>query len=826
MKKKIGITILIILAILIASAVIIPIAFKGPLMEKVKKTINKNVDATVEFSDLHLNLFRSFPRVRAEIENLTITGKDQFESDTLLSVASIATDLSLMDLIKGEKLNIYSLGIRDANINLLSTQDGLTNWDIFPTDSTETESASDTTEDMSVDLRKIELENVSLTYTDQLSTLQIRLLNTNIDASGSLEGTITRFNLDGEIGNFELDYDSVQYVSNTTLKMKSQLSADYDKMNFVLGETMLYLNELPLDVSGQIQMPSDSMYFDLQFKQPGSDFKTLLSMVPKSYQSYIEKVQTTGEAGFEGQVKGWFYEDDYPEIAAHLFVNNATFRYEGSPEKIEKISLDGRIAKPQGDLDLLSVKVSDAHAQLRDNPVNFRLDLVHPMTDPEFDASFDGKIDFTSLAEVLPMDSLEMNGTMNGQLAVRGKMSAIEQQNYDQVVSSGAFSFSQFKIKTPKITRPFEVSSGSIKINNSEIVLTSFNAKTGQSDFLLNGKLSNYLPYFFLDKTLTGDFNLKSNYLNFDELASLMAESDSTTTAPEDSVVAFQVPANLDIDFRSQISKASFSGMDITGIDGVITVENKKLELKKLNMDMLGGQMTIDGSYQSNQINKPVFDFNVKINSFQIPAAYQSFDMMQRYVPIAAKSQGEISSLINLKGQFDQKLNIIPASLNGTGSFNTRDLQIVDSPTFEKIRGIIKSEKLKNVKVDDFTAHFKMENGNVNMDPFQTKIAGQEVSVYGGLSVERLLNLTMDFKVNRDDLGNDVNKGLGILPGSDNIRIIDASVLVKGDLKDPNVSLDLSKARQQIEEEVKKSTKEEVQKSVKKIGDELKKLFN
>ncbi|MDD4189954.1 MAG: AsmA-like C-terminal region-containing protein, partial [Mangrovibacterium sp.] len=199
--------------------------------------------------------------------------------------------------------------------------------------------------------------------------------------------------------------------------------------------------------------------------------------------------------------------------------------------------------------------------------------------------------------------------------------------------------------------------------------------------------------------------------------------------------------------------------------------------------------------------------------------------IMQRYLPIAARSQGEVSTQINFKGQFDEKLRMIPASLNGKGLFNTQSLRIVDAPVFEQFKGIIKTETLKNIKVDDFTAHFNMENGNINMTPFQTKIANQEVSVSGALSVERILDMKMDFKVDRENLGGDLNKALGILPGSENIRIIDASVFIKGDIKNPKVSADLSQARKQIEQELKRSTKESLEKSVKKIGDELKKLF-
>jgi hypothetical protein len=55
--------------------------------------------------------------------------------------------------------------------------------------------------------------------------------------------------------------------------------------------------------------------------------------------------------------------------------------------------------------------------------------------------------------------------------------------------------------------------------------------------------------------------------------------------------------------------------------------------------------------------------------------------------------------------------------------------------------------------------------------------------------------------------------------------MIDASVILKGSLTKPEVSLDLSKARAQIEQEVKKASVEQIKGSVKKIGDELKKLF-
>lgn len=824
--KKVVLILVGIVAVLIATAIIIPIAFKGPLMEKVKKTINQNLNATVEFDNLSLSLFRSFPKVQAEITGLTVTGKDRFANDTLVSIGSLATNLSIRDLFKSEDLKISSLQVSGSRIFLLSTADGQVNWDIALPDEAAHTATEETGDALTISLQEIIIRDMSLIYKDDETTTLLKLLNANIDATGQVEGTVTKFNLDGEVGEFILEYDSVQYIANTVLKAKSELTADYDKMSFVFGESTLFLNALPLDVSGRFEMPSDSMYFDILFKQPQSNFETLLAMVPEDYQNYLNDIKTTGEAGFEGQIKGWYYEDDYPGIQTRMFIKNATLQYAGSPEKVEQISLESNISKPQGGFDLLVVDVPNAHAQIRENPVDMSLHLTHPMSDPYFDATLSGKIDFTRLADVIPMDSMELRGLLDGKLAIKGKMSAIEKQDFTNISSNGAFNFRDFYILTPQITRPVEISSGNVTISNTEINLSQLAAKTGQSDFQLNGKLSNYLPYFFLNKTLKGEFNLKSNYLNFDELATLMAETDSATTTSSDSLMAFQVPGNLDLVFRSQINRASFDRIDIGNIDGLILVKDQALELKKLNMDMLQGQLTVDGAYKNNKTNKPEFDFNLAINSFQIPAAYQSFSMMQRYMPIAARSQGNISSQLKFKGQMDEKLNIIASSLSGNGFLNTQNLQILDSPTFDQIRNFIKKEKLKNVKIDDFTSNFRLENGNLLVDPFNTRIADQEVTVQGKVLVDRTLDLNMDFKVNKDDLNADINKTLGFLPGTENIKLLDISVVVSGELTQPKVSLDLSKARKQIEEEVKKSTKEQLDKSVKKIGNELKKLFN
>ena len=77
MKKTIKIILIIVLVLLISMAAI-PFLFKDKIFAKVKSEINKNINDNVEFSGFDLSLFRNFPRLTLELENLSVAGIEEF----------------------------------------------------------------------------------------------------------------------------------------------------------------------------------------------------------------------------------------------------------------------------------------------------------------------------------------------------------------------------------------------------------------------------------------------------------------------------------------------------------------------------------------------------------------------------------------------------------------------------------------------------------------------------------------------------------------------------------------------------------------------------
>ncbi len=828
--KKIFITLIIILAILIGSAIVVPIIFKDKILVKVQEVINENVNAKVEFADFNLSLFRSFPNIQAELVNFTVIGENEFEGDTLAAISSLSTDIAIADLFSDEGLDISSIKLSNAVVNLLVRPNGAANWDIVPASEEEISSANTESADASfgISLNSVIVENLNLKYIDETFPMTIELRGFELDASGKLNGMITNFDINSKVKEFVVNYDSVEYISNTTLSVESKLMADLDKFAFEFGESRLHLNALPIDVTGSFSMPSDTMHFDIHTEVPQSDFKTILSLIPADYQQYIEGVTANGEAGFVGNIKGFMHEEEYPAMDFNLYVKDADMQYADMPEKINGINFDLNIMQPQGDLDKMLINLSKFEASIRNNPINAQLLLSTPMSDMNFDAMVSAMINFATVKDAIPMEDINLAGELNGKLNLRGTMSAVEKEQYDKVDAEGLFTLNNLVYESADLTQAIKVTKGAAKFNSQKIEISQFNASVGSSDFKFSGSISNHLPYLFMDKTLNGTFSLYSSNINCDELMNLMVETEeepaSTIEAASDSSLIFQIPDKLNLAFKSNIDKLTYSTMNITNIDGLITAKNKKLILQNLDMNMLGGKLALNGSYQGNEKDADV-DFAVKINPFTIPAAYQTFTILQKYLPIAKKSTGDLYSDISVKGKLDEQLNFIASTLNGSGSFSGKNVQLANTETTDKFKAVFKADKLENMKMKDFTANFNIKDGNVLVEPFTTSLAGQEVKVDGSVLVDLTADLNLGFQVHKSDLSSNISSMLNAIPGASKIETYPIDVKIKGDITSPSVTPDLTKATTLITNELKNSAKENLDKAAEKAVDKIKGLF-
>ena len=820
--KKIITIVLIIVVVIVAALVAIPVFFKQDLLNYAQNTLNKQLNAKVELADLKLSLFREFPNLSLELRDVSVTGgQGQFASDTLFSAKVLRTTTNLKSLFHPSDMQIKEIVLDKANIHLISAETGEVNWDLAAGEETAANDDTEGENDFRMQLDKIEIRDAVLKYDDLAANMHVLLDDIDFDISGEMYGSVSQLSTDGNVGNFSLDYDGTNYIANTTLGLKTLLDVDFDKMLFTIAENELLINRLPLELSGKVEMPNDSIQMDLELTTKNSDFENFIALVPPVYEEYLKDIKTTGTATIKGSVKGFYFEEDYPAINLQAKVANGNFKYAEMPEDIKNIRAQIDITKPQGELDEMKIKVSDAHAEIRNNPMDLLLTVSNPVSDPYFDAALVGKVNLSHLKNALPMDSVNMSGVIDANIMAQGRFSAIEKEEYQNIKSDGAVLLNNFVYQSPTLTKEIIIPQGKLDFSPQKIDLSQFKVLIGQSDFNLSGSVSDYLAYLFSKGTLNGDLRLDSKHANLNELLRLQVSEDEQPEDVENEVLAFDIPPRINFKLRSDIKTAVINRIPIKDIKGLIKAENEKLTLENLDMNLLEGTLTMNGSYQNTPQDQPLFDFGIDISKIDIPAMYSSLVGIRKMMPMAGNSTGKISTDLGLKGRLNQQLGLITKSLDGKGTFSTSNLQIVDSPVFNQLSGILNKEKLRNIKVDDFMANINIEDGNLLLKPFTTKVIGQETTVQGSLNADNLIDMRLDFMVERDAFGPDIQKVLAVIPGNEKIKVLPAGVNITGPVGEPKVSPDLSKTTKAITD----ATKDDLKNSLDKLGKGILKMF-
>ena len=274
--------------LLIILIILLPILFKDEIVQFIKDEANASLNAELDFGEVNLSLLSTFPKFSLEINDLTLTGVDEFEGIELVEIKQTNLKLNLWSVISGDQYEISSVGLVEPKIHVLVLSDGKANYDIAISDSTDIEVIEEEVDEsapLKLALEEYYIENGSIVYDDQLYVMYMELDGLNHKGSASVSGTTYAVETLSDIGGVTFGYDNINYLSQTVTDIKCNMEIDMpeNEMKFTFKENEAVLNELGLSLDGWFLMTDDIMDMDITFGATKQSFSSLLSMVPGVY---------------------------------------------------------------------------------------------------------------------------------------------------------------------------------------------------------------------------------------------------------------------------------------------------------------------------------------------------------------------------------------------------------------------------------------------------------------------------------------------------------------------------------------------------------------
>jgi len=830
--KYFGFTVLFLIALII----LLPIIFKGKIVEMVKEEANNSLNATVDFGEFDLSLISTFPNFNFEINNVTVEGIEKFEGVQLASIGNLTLKVDVMSVISGDEIMVKTIRLTDLNVNAIVLADSSTNWDIAKAiDEVETAQETEEGTAFKLGLKDLSINNANISYVDETMGLSTTIKNFNFHLSGDLTADVTDLITETSIEALDLEMENVNYFKKTKIEIDATLKADLVNSKYTFTKNEFRINALTLGLDGWLAMfeDKDDMDMDLKFSAKKTEFKTILSLIPAVFMTDFDDVKTAGKLALNGYVKGIYTETSLPAFGLDLVVADAMFKYPDLPESVNNININLHVDNPGGSEDNTFVNLKKFHMKLAGNPIDMDMKVRTPISDANIDGGIKAQFSLASLKDVVPMEAGdELSGEINADVRLKGKVSALEEERYEEFLAEGQFSIKNMDYKSDSL--PYDVILKEMVLNFSPqfVELATFESQIGKSDISANGKIENFIEYAFSDdEALTGQFNMSSNLMDLNEFMSDEVEVEQAGTGTgveEEPLSVIEIPGNIDFMLNTTMKKVVFDNMDIDNIKGELVIKDQKVNMNNLFMNLLEGSMVMNGYYETVNAKQPGFSYDMAIDGFDIETVVSTFDMVAEMAPYAKNMKGKFNTSLTVDGVLDQEMMPDLSTLTGNGVMQTKNIKAEGFKALDKLSAVLKNDKFSKLEINNTQVKYSFKEGRVYTEPFDIEMGPITGQMSGSNGFDQTMDNTMTLKVPSEELGagdavNKLNGQAGKL-GMDlkATEFVMVDVTMKGTVTDPIVGVNLKDAVGSIVDDVKEQIVEQVEEKIEEVKEDLK----
>jgi AsmA protein len=437
-------------------------------------------------------------------------------------------------------------------------------------------------------------------------------------------------------------------------------------------------------------------------------------------------------------------EKKFPLVDTKLKLTDGSVQYKKYPYPIKDIQFFAEATSKTSNLADAKFNVSKLTYTLEDQPFEITGSLAN-LNNYEYSLTINGKADLSKLAQVYPLEGIQLAGIIDAQLKTSGLLSDLENGNYSKVSSTGTMSFNNINISGTRIKNPVSISNALLTFTPAKIILENLEGKLGKSNVKIKGEISNYMAFATQSKDLVkGDLDLSCDTLDINEWMPPAQTATGKPVAAADTthskLTVIEVPKNVDFVFDSEIQGLKYEDLKITDMKGEITVKDGVLSLHETGFNSISARFSLSGSYNTRDIAHPVFDFDMDVKDLDIHRAYQEIGLMRQLAPSAANTYGKFSVTYKLQGELTKDMQPKLETLTGGGIMRIAEAKINGMKMFDEISKSAKKKEINDPHLKDFEMVTEIKDGKIIVKPFSIKVSGFDADIEGVNTMSGMIN--------------------------------------------------------------------------------------
>lgn len=808
MKKKIlkitGILLLLVLGVLIA----VPFFLETKIGDLIKNNVNKNINGTLDFSEVNLSLLRSFPKAELQIQDLYLLANSPFEGDTLFKSHSISLEMGIKEIFKGagETITISKLIFDEAVLKLKTDKQLNANYDI--TKGKETKSKNETASGgFTFGLESFQLMNSEISYEDLNSGLLLELKEIEHSGRGDLSLEISELNTQTS-ALVSLELDGTRYLDNTNILLNALIGIDLNTDTYSFLKNEGFINELPLVFEGFVRNLDEKQEVAIKFKTPSSGFDNFLAVIPNVYTQSIKDVKTTGIFNIEGEFEGILDEEHIPKFAIQIDARDASVKYPNLPKTIKDINMDLSIKNTSGFAEDTYVDINKASFAIEDDSFELNSKLTELLGNTKVRSHIVCNMDLGNIAEAYPLPvNVDLKGLLGADISASFDMESIEKERYENTILNGHLKVRELEYSSENLSQPLEIHDASMEFFPEQVLIKNLNGQLGKTDFKIDGTIKNLLGFLFNDEKVAGSFKLNSNTFDLSDFmskeAAVKSGADKSELASEGTNLTsekIEIPAFLNCSIDASANSVIYDKLDLRNVKAQIKIADQQAVLSNFHSSFYNGSLNMNG-FTSTKGKIPGFAMELDMSSLDLEYAFKNLELFRVLAPMAAALKGNLNSSIqisgNLKDDFTPDLNTISGDV--LAEVTAMELNPEKAKILNNLNSQLNFIEADKFKLKGLKTIFSFEDGTVNVKPFTVKYDDIAISVNGSHTFDKKLNYNLNIEVPRKYLGKQLNSLIAQIDEKELENLtLPVKASVKGSYNAPVINTDLSTAIKEL----------------------------
>ncbi|HQI69941.1 MAG TPA: AsmA-like C-terminal region-containing protein [Bacteroidales bacterium] len=710
--KKTAVMLLFTLSVLGAIGVFMGFFYEDTVKRIIITELNKRLNTEIVVqdieNDIQFSIFRKFPYASVTFSNVKVMDaiKTAKPKGTLLEASSLSLQFSILDMLFG-RYKIKRIEAEEGNINIKIYKNQSDNYHFWKP------SADTTASDFALDLQKILLDDMGISYVDYGRKQDYKVFARDVVLKGKFADDEYSLTIDGRLFVYLIKVEREIFLANqeAVLDMNLYVNSGSDYVTFREGG--VNIGKLLFDITGTINYAESNTLLDLRVEGKEMKIQSLINQLPSQYRLLFGDYEFKGDFGFVAIIKGYSGEKTNPLVSVSFGLKDGDITQKQNSITLSHVSFDAEFTNGAGhNRATTSLTVNGFNSTLNDGNIMGRI-RVNNFEKPEIDLKLSASLDLEDVFLFVKMDTVaSASGKIILNTEIKGfieRPDGFTVKDFIASTSLGTLDVLNADIEFKGGRHNFSGLNGKFTFSNNDIETGHFSGKYMSTDFSMRGKFKNIIPYLFIEnQSLLIDAGFRSDNIDLGEILEF-------SSGKKDTVYRMELPDNVDFSLMLDVGRLTFKKFSATNITGKVLLKNKQFVAQDISLQAMNGSILFSGLVDGTTPEKILISCDASIKKVDIRRLFGELENFGQTSLQEKNLKGQLSATLQFASVWSSTFQVDKPTIYAKTDIVIEKGALIDYEPLSGLSKYLKGRDLKNVSFETMKNTIEIKNEVINI---------------------------------------------------------------------------------------------------------------